>query len=154
MIVADSQSSSQVGDVSRFKGTRLMTPTEREARLALRDFSSGLAVVAQSLQERARTKNVMITLGAEGLLIYAPAANGGGWHTDRLPSFNTAPKDTAGAGDSLLTCASMAMAVGCDTWQAAYLGSLAAACQVGRIGNIPLKPTDLLAEMQPLKGLP
>jgi bifunctional ADP-heptose synthase (sugar kinase/adenylyltransferase) len=41
MMVADSQSSSQVSDVSRFRGMRLLTPTEREARLAVRDFSSG-----------------------------------------------------------------------------------------------------------------
>lgn len=152
MVVADSQSSSQVGDVSRFKGTVLITPTEREARLALRDFKSGLAVLAQNLQQQARTQNVIITLGTEGLLMYAPASSGKGWHTDRLPSFNTAPKDIAGAGDSLLTCASMAMAVGCNIWQAAYLGSLAAACQVGRLGNVPLKPADLRAEMKSFNG--
>ena len=153
MAVADSQSSSQIGDISRFKGTTLITPTEREARLALRDFNSGLAVLVQALQERAGTKNVIITLGAEGVLIHAPISHDQRWHTDRLPSFNTAPKDTAGAGDSLLTCASMAMAVGCDIWQAAYLGSLAAACQIGRIGNIPLRPADLRAEMKLANGL-
>ncbi|MBU2629147.1 MAG: adenylyltransferase/cytidyltransferase family protein, partial [Proteobacteria bacterium] len=42
MMVADSQSSSQIGDVSRFEHMWLMTPTEREARLALKDFESGL----------------------------------------------------------------------------------------------------------------
>lgn len=153
MTVADSQSSSQIGDVSRFKETTLITPTEREARLALRDFNSGLVVVAQALRERARTKNIIVTLGTEGLLIHAPLAQRDEWQTDRLPSFNTAPKDIVGAGDSLLTCASMAMAVGCDIWQSAYLGSLAAACQVGRIGNIPLRPSDLRAEMK-LNGRP
>ena len=44
----------------------------------MRDFNSGLAVLAQRLQQRAETKNVIVTLGAEGLLIYAPAVNGGG----------------------------------------------------------------------------
>jgi len=152
MTVADSQSSSQVGDVSRFKGTALITPTEREARLAVRDFNVGLAVLAQQLQKLARAQNVIITLGAEGALIFASTLEGGRWHTDQLPSFNTAPKDTAGAGDSLFTCAAMAMAVGCDIWQAAYLGSLAAACQVGRIGNIPLRPSELRNELKPVNG--
>ncbi|MBU2430276.1 MAG: adenylyltransferase/cytidyltransferase family protein, partial [Proteobacteria bacterium] len=50
MMVADSQSSSQIGDVSRFKHTILMTPTEREARLALKDFESGLVVLAEKLR--------------------------------------------------------------------------------------------------------
>jgi len=69
-------------------------------------------LVVQALQERIGTKNVIITLAAEGMLIHASILPDRGWHTDRLPSFNTAPKDTAGAGDSLLTCALMAMAAG------------------------------------------
>jgi len=48
MMVADSQSSSQVGDISRFTGMELVTPTEREARLALRDFNVGLVVLGNS----------------------------------------------------------------------------------------------------------
>ena len=66
MMVADSQSSSQVGDVSRFKDMSLITPTEREARLAIRDFNAGLVVVAETLRERSRARNVIVTLGSEG----------------------------------------------------------------------------------------
>jgi rfaE bifunctional protein kinase chain/domain len=146
-MVADSQSSSQVGDVSRFKDMMLVTPTEREARLAVRDFNSGLVVLAEKLRRRARSKNVVLTLGAEGLLTHAPTTKRNEWLTDRLPSFNTSPKDTAGAGDSLLTCCSMAMALGAGIWQGAYLGCIAAACQVSRVGNIPLSPRDIEHEL-------
>ncbi|MTJ82585.1 MAG: adenylyltransferase/cytidyltransferase family protein [Telmatospirillum sp.] len=146
MTVADSQASSQIGDVSRFKATRLLTPTEREARLAVRDFRCGLVVLAETLRRQAETDVVLLTLGAEGLLIQAPPELGP-FATDRLPAFNTAPKDVSGAGDSLLTCTSMAMAVGADIWRASYLGSVAAACQVGRIGNIPLTAEELVQEL-------
>ena len=71
LMVADSQSSSQIGDVSRFTDTMLLTPTEREARLAVRDFDSGLVVLAEKLRTKARAKNVVLTLGAEGLLAHA-----------------------------------------------------------------------------------
>jgi rfaE bifunctional protein kinase chain/domain len=138
MMVADSQSSSQVGDVSRFKKMTLVTPTEREARFAVHDFESGLVVLAEKLRRKSATKNVIITLGDEGVLIHAETEIVNEWLTDKLPAFNTAPKDVSGAGDSFLTCTSMAMAVGADIWKSSYLGSLAAACQVGRIGNIPL----------------
>ncbi|MBM3359106.1 MAG: adenylyltransferase/cytidyltransferase family protein [Betaproteobacteria bacterium] len=147
MMVADSQSSSQVGDVSRFHGMRLLTPTEREARLAVRDFSSGLVVLAESLHKKANARQIILTLGNEGLLVHAPDRNGDDFVTDRLPAFNTAPKDVAGAGDSLLTCASMTLAVGGNIWQSAYLGSVAAACQVGRVGNTPLTSRDLITEL-------
>lgn len=144
-MVADSQASSQLSDISRFRGMRLITPTEREARLALRDNDSGLVVLAEQLRKRANAENVVITLGAEGLLVFA--RKDGDWMTDRLPAMNTAPKDTAGAGDSFLTCASMALCAGMDIWSAAYLGAIAAACQVSRVGNTPLSPQDLLHEL-------
>ena len=147
MMAADSQSSSQIGDVSRFKGMMLLTPTEREARFAVYDFESGLIVLAEKLKKKSLSKNVIMTLANEGILIHAETDSPNDWLTDKLPAFNTAPKDVSGAGDSLLTCASMAMAIGADIWKSAYLGSLAAACQVGRIGNIPLTPVDLKMEL-------
>jgi len=147
MMVADSQSSSQVSDVSRFKGMRLLTPTEREARLAVRDFGSGLVVLAEALRQKAQAEHVMLTLGGEGVLVQVPLFGSPNFSTDRLPALNSAPKDVAGAGDSLFTCASMALAVGADIWQAAYLGSIAAALQVGRVGNTPLMAQELITEL-------
>ena len=146
MMVADSQASSQIGDVSRFKGMRLMTPTEHEARLAVRDSRCGLVVLADTLQRRAEAELLIITMGAEGVFIHVPDI-GAPYPTDRLPAFNTAPKDVSGAGDCLLTCTSMALASGADIWRSAYLGSIAAACQVGRVGNYPLTADELITEL-------
>ena len=147
MMVADSQSSSQVGDISRFKNMELITPTEREARLAVRDFNAGLVILGEQLRAQSSAKNILVTLGAEGVLVYAPKIRSNDWYTDKLPALNTSPKDPAGAGDSFLTCSSMALAVGANIWQSAYLGSLAAALQVGRVGNLPLTPNELRAEI-------
>lgn len=148
MMVADSQSSSQVGNVARFENMTLLTPTEREARLAVRDFSSGLVVLAESLRKNAQGKNIIITLGAEGLLIHSEILHKNEWMTDRLPAMNSTPKDSSGAGDSLLTCCAMSLAVGADIWQSTYLGALAAACQVGRVGNIPLSTREIESEIE------
>lgn len=146
-MVADSQSSSQVGDISRFRGMLLLTPTEREARLALRDFSSGMVVLVDALRERSQAENVVLKLGGEGLLVHSLKTAGSEVITDQLPALNRAPKDVAGAGDSLLVAASLALASGASIWQASYLGALAAACQVGRIGNTPLTSADIEAEL-------
>ncbi|MHB1514616.1 MAG: PfkB family carbohydrate kinase [Acidiferrobacteraceae bacterium] len=146
MMVADSQSSSQVSDISRFRGMYLLTPTEREARLAVRDFNSGLVVLAESLRQKAQARQVIVTLGVEGLLIHAPGDEGE-FLTDRLPAFNQTPKDVSGAGDSFLASTSLAMALGTDIWRSAYLGSVAAACQVSRVGNTPLSISELITEL-------
>jgi rfaE bifunctional protein kinase chain/domain len=145
MMAADSQASSQLGDVSRFKGMTLLTPTEREARLALNDFESGLADISERLIEKARAEHLVLTLGAEGLLITATEDEK---HlTDRLPAFNVLPKDVAGAGDSLFMSSAMSLRAGADIWQGAYLGALAAALQVSRVGNAPLTVADFVAEI-------
>ena len=148
IMVADSQSSSQIGDVSCFTDMMLLTPTEREARLAVHDFESGLVILAEKLRTKSRAKNVILTLGAEGLLSHASSERKDERLTDRLPALNRAPRDSAGAGDSLLITCSMAMAVGTDIWQSMYLGSIAAACQVSRLGNVPLALQDLALELE------
>ena len=146
-MVADSQSSSQVGDIGRFKNMLLITPTEREARLAIRNPHSGLTAVADMLQRKTNAKHVFVTLGSEGLLVYSPKEGTTNVHTDELPVFNLEPKDLAGAGDCLLICASMSLVAGATIWESAYLGSIAAACQVGRMGNLPLSQTELQKEL-------
>jgi rfaE bifunctional protein kinase chain/domain len=147
-MVADSQSSSQVGDISRFQGMMLIAPTEHEARLSVRDMGSGLAVLAGALHRKARTKHLYITLGSEGLLIQSEReATDSKLIADQLPAFNTAPKDVAGAGDCLLVCSSMALVTGASVWESAYLGSIAAACQVGRVGNLPLTSAEVIREL-------
>jgi bifunctional ADP-heptose synthase (sugar kinase/adenylyltransferase) len=109
MMVADSQASSQIGDVSRFKGMSLLTPTGHEARLAIRDYSSGFVVLAENLRRKANAEQLFITLDAEGMLIHAR--------------------------------------VDANIWQAAYLGSVAAACQVSRVGHSPLSAEELHVEL-------
>ena len=149
MMVADSQASSQYSDISRFKEMLMVTPTEREARLAVRDFSTGLVDLATKLQEVSGAKNVLMTLGAEGVFIQEYIKSGAyGVITDRLPAMNIAPRDVAGGGDSMLVTTAMALAVEASIWEASYLGSLAAASQVGRIGNLPLKIDELLADIR------
>ena len=147
-MVADSQSSSQIGDISRFKNMLLITPTEHEARLSTRDSGAGLVVLAEALRKNANAEHIFITLGDEGLLVYSMPNIQNGIVTDQLFAFNHSPKDVSGAGDCMLTCSSMALIVGANVWQAAYLGSLAAACQVGRIGNQPLRAHEVLRELQ------
>jgi rfaE bifunctional protein kinase chain/domain len=146
LVVADSQSSSQVGDISRFSGATLITPTEREARLALQDFDDGLVSLAENLRRKVGAAHVFVTLGSEGVLIHTtkvPTVSSASWQTDRLPAMNLSSKDPAGGGDAMLIVSSLALAAGASVWEAAYMGSLGAACQVGRVGNIPLTLEEL-----------
>lgn len=147
MMVADSQSSSQIGDVSRFENMSLLTPTEREARLAMQNHTDGLIVLAETLRERAKANNVFMTLGSEGMLIHAKDDSESGFDTDRISALNPSPKDVSGAGDSMFICASMALTAGANIWHSALLGSIASACQVGKLGNVPIQLDELHQEI-------
>lgn len=147
-MVADSQSSSQVGDIGRFKGMSLLTPTEHEARLSVRDNESGLVVLAEKLRELANAGNILLKIGEEGVLIHAETSAKNSWLTDRIPALNPVPIDVAGAGDSMLIASAMALAGGASIWEAAALGSMASAIQVSRVGNIPLAAEELLQQLK------
>ena len=147
-MAADSQSSSQIGDISRFRGMDLLTPTEREARISSRSHEAGLTVMAEQLRKQALAKNILIKLGEEGVLIHPGETDTNFGLDDRISALNSAPKDSAGAGDSMLIASAMTLASGGNIWEAACIGSLAAAIQVGRLGNTPIRTEELLRELR------
>ena len=113
-----------------------VSPTEREARIALKDHESGLPVLAQKIQQQMMCKHAIITLGADGLILHNKEIPGS--EDDRLPAFAEEVVDPSGAGDSFLCCGAMAYTISKDIYQSAFLGSVAAACQVSELGNRPL----------------
>ena len=142
---ADSQASSQTGDVSRFKGAALISATEREARLAINDFKSGLQSIANLLLLRSSAENLVVKLGAEGLIGLCTRPRPA---TDTLAALNPNPLDVAGAGDAFLATASLSIFAGADIWEACYLGSTMAGVQVSRMGNIPIEREVLLDKIR------
>lgn len=136
-VAADSQSSSQIGNISRFEGANLICPTEREARMEVRE-QDGLIVLSQKLLEQMKSDFIFLKLGADGLLI-----NGANLRTDHIPALVENPVDVAGAGDSLLATSTLAFSVGANPYVAALLGNVAAALQVSRLGNTPIENSSL-----------
>lgn len=146
-MVADSQTSSQRGDLSKFKHLLLATPTEIEARLAtdITDNDVGLAVVIEHIAQQLNAQNMMITLGEEGALIL-DFSNPQKPRLDSLPALNKNPVDVSGAGDLLLVCSALLMRAGCDLWHASLLASIASALHISVVGNRPIA----IAQLQQL----
>ena len=142
-IAADSQSSSQIGDISRFKGVQLITPTEREARIALQNQDDGLVVLSEKLMAKAKADAIILKLGSEGMIAQLKKGVTPSPITEKLEPLNRKPVDVSGAGDSVLISTSLAMSAGASLWQASLIGNLAAFIQVGRVGNIPISSFEL-----------
>jgi len=147
-VSADSQSSSQIGNLGKFKDINLISATELEARLELKDNTSGLVVVAEGLRKHLSSRNLLLKMGGDGVLVSAQDQNGQMLATDEIAAINKNPVDTSGAGDSMLAGASLALASGASIYEAALIGSVLAGIQVGRLGNVPITQETIKALLQ------
>lgn len=138
--VADSQVASRWGNITEFKGFDLITPNEREARFALADQDSGVRPLASRLYDAAACKTLMLKLGDRGVLTCKNLDHEALDSFFSVDSFVDRVVDAVGAGDALLAYATLAMLVSGSAAEATVLGSLAAACECERDGNIPITP--------------
>lgn len=147
-IAADCQSSSQKGDLSKYKNVDMVTPTEFEARQCLQNYDDGLIVLANKLSEKLNTKKIVLKLGRDGVILHNKIDTSK-WSNDRIYALNKYPKDVSGAGDALLIGTSVSLVINknlkSNFYTAAFIGSLFAAVQVNKIGNIPIKINEILS---------
>jgi len=135
-LYGDLQCSSQVGKVSKFNGFDLITPTEKESRLALDDIESGIEWIANTLLERTHSKNMLIKLGADGFIAYS--GNAKFTQRQNFPALSINPVDVTGAGDSLFAAMSVCLSSGASLIEASVIGTCMASLAVKQVGNIPI----------------
>ncbi len=141
-LFGDLQCSSQTGTILKFKGFSLLTPTEREARIALRDKDNGLEKLAITLLKKTQSENLLITLGAEGFIAYHLNEDDS-IQSEHFPALALNPVDTAGAGDALLSVISLGLSSGLSFMESAAISGCAASIAVNRVGNIPIQLNDI-----------
>jgi len=141
--VADSQVASRWGNITEFQNFDLITPNEREARFALADQDSGIRPLASRLYDAARCKLLILKLGERGVLACRDANHESLDSFFVIDSFVNNVTDAVGAGDALLAYATLAMLVSKKDSIATILGTMAAACECERDGNIPISTNDM-----------
>lgn len=142
--VADSQVASRWGNITEFKGFDLVTPNEREARFALGDQDSTVGSLAGALADATTCEMLILKLGDRGAFVSRPGANSESQENYfSVDSFVDKVADAVGAGDALLSYATLAMLATDNEVLASVLGSMAAACECEFDGNIPITPDDV-----------
>ena len=112
----------------------------------MKNNEDGLVYLAEKIKQNTNSNNLLIKLGREGVLVHS-YNDKNEILTEQIPALNSNPKDLSGAGDSMLAIASMALACKSNIYEAALLGSLAAAIQISRLGNKPLSINEILKEI-------
>ncbi len=129
-------------NIALFANTSFITPNKKEAEQAV-----GMALkcdkdveeAAQRLQRRYSIESVLITRGDEGMTLLS------GGKFLHVPTQAKQVFDVTGAGDSVISVATLARCSGASMEQAAILSNLAAGISVAHIGVYAVSPEELLA---------
>jgi len=132
-LYGDLQCSSQVGKVTKFNDFDLITPTEKESRIALEDNESGIEWIANTLINNTNSKNMLIKLGSDGFIAYGNTKSS--IERQNFPALVINPVDVTGAGDSLFAAMSVSLSSGASLIEASAIGACMASLAVKEVGN-------------------
>jgi D-beta-D-heptose 7-phosphate kinase/D-beta-D-heptose 1-phosphate adenosyltransferase len=123
----------------------IITLNIHEASLAVSgrqlNTSSDIAEVGFSLLRRTEAENILITLGSQGLTLFSAGS---------VEPFHVNPRlvevyDTAGAGDTVISTMTLALAAGATPQEAVMLANDAAAQAVKKVGVSTVSREEILA---------
>ncbi|MDC3207080.1 PfkB family carbohydrate kinase [Pelagibacteraceae bacterium] len=150
---ADSQVASRWGNITDFKEFDLITPNEKEARFSTGDQDSNLRNLALNLHLKSNCKNIILKLAEKGIFSVVPSINDEEYYSISMDSFADNIIDPVGAGDALLAYASLSYATTNSIEVSSIVGSLAAAIETEKNGNIPVRPFEIIEKITKIKKI-
>lgn len=143
------------GDLLSLRYFDLVCTPERRLRTAMNDFGTGLSSLTYRTLQTTQTTQMLVTLGKRGLVTFDRPSHDShvaGWSerlmSEFLPSLSARIVDRLGCAESLLALSSLAMARGASLMQSAYLGALAAALQIARLGPTAVAADELCRQLE------
>jgi len=133
-------------DYSKYRGATLVSPNRSEAEVALGCVladDDALSKGAQALSEENGIENVVITLGAGGILYRAADGSEG-----RVATKARAVYDVTGAGDTVVAQLALHLGAGAELGDAVQLANEAAGVVVGRLGAATITREELSARIR------
>jgi D-beta-D-heptose 7-phosphate kinase/D-beta-D-heptose 1-phosphate adenosyltransferase len=128
-------------DFSKYAGVTLLTPNRKEAALAagieITDEAS-LIRAGRIILEKSGIENLLITCGKDGMVLFEQDKRPHAIHAEARQVF-----DVSGAGDTVLSVFSLALASGCDFQEAAAVANTAAGIVVGKLGTATVSQEEL-----------
>ncbi len=133
--------------VEMYRGAFVLTPNTKEAEklagMQIRDEESMLEAGTKILKA-AKSDHVVITRGKDGMAIFSA----GSAKVTLIPTYAREVYDVSGAGDTVISVLTLALAAGASIEDAAVLGNLAAGVEVGKRGTATVTPDEILAAME------
>jgi D-beta-D-heptose 7-phosphate kinase/D-beta-D-heptose 1-phosphate adenosyltransferase len=133
-----------------YRGVTLFKPNLREMEHAFGSFqpgSPGLEGLMKSLKVRTESKNILLTRGEDGMILL----DEDGAFT-RVPAISHEVYDVSGAGDTVISTATLAMAAGGTAREGAILANYAASVEVQRRGVRTVTREEIMEAMRRHRG--
>ncbi|MDW7681840.1 MAG: D-glycero-beta-D-manno-heptose-7-phosphate kinase [bacterium] len=130
----------------QYKNVSLFKPNRKEIEAAfgiLINSTHDLETACLNLMERIGCKYLLVTLGERGMCLLDSKRN-----FSQIPTRAQKVHDVSGAGDTVISTLTLAMASGTDIKVAVSLANYAAGVVCGEVGVVPITPEKLLQAIQ------
>ena len=132
----------KIDHFKKYKKITTMTPNEKEAveGMGLKNIKSDedIAVLGKKILKTLGSNSVVITRGEKGMTLIEP--------NNRITNIPTRAKevyDVTGAGDTVISAMTLALAAKADLLSAAEIANFAAGIVVGKLGTATTNPQEL-----------
>jgi rfaE bifunctional protein kinase chain/domain len=113
-----------------YHGVDLLTPNTKEAGIEGKDTPlEHIALTGQALRSRLKSKQLLITLGPKGMMLFESSGA-----SIYIPTATRTVYDVTGAGDTVIAVLGLALAAGLSTLEGCLLANYAAGLVVGQVG--------------------
>ncbi|MCX5687879.1 MAG: D-glycero-beta-D-manno-heptose-7-phosphate kinase [Candidatus Omnitrophica bacterium] len=130
---------------SYYRGVTAITPNHHEAAQAIgmkaKDSQSVLKI-GKTLLKKLDCEGVLVTLGENGMQLFQKSGA-----VTHIPTVAQEVFDVSGAGDTVISAFTLALALGVDMKDAAYISNIAAGIVVGKVGIAVITQKELLARI-------
>jgi rfaE bifunctional protein kinase chain/domain len=120
-----------------YRNATIFKPNRKEAEDALGESAAteaGVEALGAALLERLTPRYAALTLGEKGMAIFGKDGT-----YKRLPTKARKVADVSGAGDTVISTLTLALAAGASVVEAATLANEAAGVVCGEVGVVPIE---------------
>ena len=120
-----------------YKNVTVFKPNRKEAEDVLGmkiKSASDISSAGKIILERVKASNVLLTLGEEGIAVFEEHQA-----EKRMPTKAIKVADVSGAGDTVISTLTMALAAKANILEACYLANYAAGIVCGEVGIVPIE---------------
>ena len=120
-----------------FKNVTVFKPNRKEAEDVLGmkiKTDTDITTAGSTIRKKLNAQNVLLTLGDEGIAIFGENSA-----EKRMPTKAIKVADVSGAGDTVISTLTLALAAGANILEASYLANYAAGVVCGEVGIVPIE---------------